>query len=98
MKGTLILATVVLLGTGCADSGDYSWVTHTWTTDHGVLAMDHVTRNKVDVTKAVRRNYLGETYYFENEADAQAFDANPWRYLYNDNVHLQGRPDRTDQN
>jgi YHS domain-containing protein len=60
--------------------------------------MDHISRNKVDITKAVRRGYLGEMYYFENEAHAGIFDSNPWAYLYSDNVHLQGRPDRVDQN
>jgi YHS domain-containing protein len=94
----LLLAAAILSGIGCADSGDFSWVTHTWSTDHGVFALDHVSRRKVDVTKAVRRTYLGETYYFENEENARVFDSNPWAYLYNDNVPNQGRPDRTDQN
>lgn len=84
---------------GCvSEQGDYSWVTHTWTMDHGVFALDHVSRQKVDIIGAVRRSYLGETYYFENESNARIFDQHPWSYLYCDNVHLQGRPDRTDQN
>jgi YHS domain-containing protein len=98
MKKLFPLAFLVLFGTACANSGDFSWVTHTWTTEHGIFAMDHISRNKVDITKAVRRNYLGETYFFENEEHACIFDSNRWSYLYNDNVHLQGHPDRTDQN
>jgi YHS domain-containing protein len=98
MNRTLILAGALLLGTSCVDSGEYSWVTHTWTTPYGVYAMDHISRRKVDVTTAVQRNYYGETYYFECEEHARIFDANPWAFLYTDNVHLQGRPDRTDQN
>jgi YHS domain-containing protein len=93
-----VLALALLLGVGCADSGEFSWVTHTWTTEHGVFALDHVSRKKVDVTTAVQRRYLGETYYFESEDNARVFDSNPWAYLYTDNVHLQGRPDRVDQN
>ena len=89
---------LVLAAGGCVDSGNFSWITHTWTTDHGVYALDHVSRNKVEVTEAVRRNYLGETYYFESEENARVFDRNPWAYLYNDNVHLSARPDRVDQN
>jgi YHS domain-containing protein len=85
--------------TGCASQqGDFSWITHTWTTDHGVYALDHISRKKVDVTTAVQRRLLGETYYFEDESNARVFDANPWAYLYCDNVRAQGRPDRTDQN
>lgn len=98
MRTTAVLAAVAAL-MGCASQeGEYSWVTHTWTTERGVLALDHVSRRKVDVGTAVRRSYLGETYYFECDANARVFDSNPWAYLYCDNVHLQGRPDRTDEN
>jgi YHS domain-containing protein len=51
----------------------------------------------MDVAGAVRKTYLGETYYFENEENARVFTSNPWAYLYNDNVHLQGHPDRRDE-
>lgn len=98
MKSLRIVAIALLLPFGCAGSEEYSWITHTWTTDHGVLAMDHVSRKRVDVMRAVRRAYLGETYYFENDADARVFDANPWAYLYTDNVSESARPDRVDQN
>lgn len=81
-----------------ANSESFSWVTHRWTTDHGVFALDHVSRKRVDVTTGVQRRYLGETYYFENEENARVFDSNPWAYLYTDNVHLLGRPDRSDEN
>lgn len=98
MGKALVVVAAILIEAGCADSGDFSWITHTWTTDHGIFAMDHISRRKVDITTAVSRRYLGETYYFESEANAREFEANPWAYLYTDNVHLQGRPDRTDQN
>jgi len=89
---------LMLFVAGCVASEDFSWITHTWTTDHGILAMDHVSRKRVDVTQAVRRPYLGETYYFENEANARVFDAYPYSYLYCDNVPASARPDRVDQN
>jgi YHS domain-containing protein len=93
-----ILAGLALLG-GCATKqGDFSWITHTWTTEEGAYALDHVSWKRVDITSAVKRPYLGETYYFENEEHARTFDSNPYAYLYNDNVWLQGRPGRTDQN
>jgi YHS domain-containing protein len=93
-----LTALLLLLGTGCGGPEGFSWITHTWTTDHGVFAMDHISKNLVDVTQAVRRPYLGETYYFENETHARIFDANPYAYLYTDNVHASTRPDRVDQN
>ena len=55
-------------------------------------------RQLLSIETAVQRRYLGETYYFENEYNASVFDDNPYAYLYNDNVHLSARPDRTDQN
>ena len=98
MKTLRLLALVLLLPAGCADSGNFSWITHTWTTPYGVFALDHVSKQKVDIDSAVTRRYLGETYYFENDYNASVFDDNPWAYLYNDNVHLSARPDRQDQN
>jgi YHS domain-containing protein len=89
---------LLLLVAGCAGHEDFSWITHTWTTDHGVLALDHISRNRVDVTQAVRRPYLGETYYFESEANARVFEAKPYSFLYTDNVSASSRPDRVDQN
>ena len=73
-----ILACLALLG-GCATKqGDFSWITHTWTTEGGVYALDHVSWTRVDTASAVRRPYLGETYYFENEEHARIFDSNPF--------------------
>jgi YHS domain-containing protein len=95
-----ILAQALLAGllAGCAtESQDFSWVTHTWKTNHGEYALDHISRNKVEIMKAVHRVYLGETYYFESEANAKQFDANPWAYLYCDNT-LTTHPDRSDWN
>jgi len=98
MRTWMAIAAAAALS-GCASrEGEYSWVTHTRTSERGVSALDHVGRRKVDLGTAVRRSYLGETCYFESDRNARVFDANPWAYLYCDNVHLQGRPDRTDEN
>jgi len=89
---------LIVIAAGCASKeGDFNWVTHTWITDHGIYAMDHVSKNKVNVTAAVQRQYLGETYYFESDSNATAFDRNPWAYLYCDNSR-SARPDRSDWN
>ncbi len=100
MKVLRLLAAALLLPAGCVmrDSGNFSWITHTWTTPYGVFALDHVSKQKVNIEDAVTRRYLGETYYFENDYNASVFDDNPYAYLYADNVHLSARPDRTDQN
>ena len=98
MKHFFVIAALGILLAGCASpNGDFNWVTHTWTSNQGVYALDHVSRNRVEVGKAVRRNYLGETYYFESEANARTFDGNPWAYLYTDNTRSP-RPDRADWN
>ena len=98
MKNFLTISALGLLLAGCTtEMGDYSWVTHTWTTTHGIYALDHVSKARVDTSKAVHRNYLGETYYFESEANAKVFDGNPWAYLYSDNTRSP-RPDRSDWN
>jgi YHS domain-containing protein len=98
MKSIIAATFLGLLLAGCASTnGDFNWVTHTWTSNQGTYALDHVSRNRVDVSKAVRRQYLGETYYFETEANAKVFDGNPWAYLYSDNTRSP-RPDRSDWN
>ena len=98
MKYALAIALAAISMEGCAtDSGEFSWVTHTWSTNHGTYALDHVSRNKVEVSTAVRRRYLGEDYYFESNANARTFDSNPWAYLYCDNTR-SARPDRSDWN
>jgi YHS domain-containing protein len=100
VKVLRLLALALLAPAGCTihDPGTFSWITHTWTTPYGIFALDHVSKNKVNIEHAVQRHYLGETYYFENEYNASVFDDNPYAYLYNDNVPATSRPDRTDQN
>ncbi len=86
MKYVLILAAGGLILSGCASSqGEFNDVTHTWKTNQGSFALDHVSKKRVEISKAVKRNYLGEIYYFESEENARKFDSNPWAYLYDHN-------------
>jgi YHS domain-containing protein len=86
MKTILILAAAGLIFSGCSGpQGEFNENTHTWKTNQGSYALDHVSQKKVEISKAVQRNYLGETYYFENEENARKFDSNPWAYLYDHN-------------
>ena len=86
MKTFLALACVGLLLAGCQSGSEESMYadqrTHTWSTNEGTFAMDHVSNHRVDVSKAIRRTYQGEPYYFESEENAQKFDENPDSYLY----------------
>lgn len=86
-----LIVIALLLGgvlAGCSSSSEenYNRSNHTWTTDHGTFGKDPISKNKVEVSRAVRRSYLGEVYYFENEANARAFDAHPSRYIYDENA------------
>jgi YHS domain-containing protein len=86
MKSILAIAALGLLLAGCqSEQSRVNPATHTWQTDQGTRALDHVSGNDVDASKAVIRRYLGEPYYFESEANARTFDANPGAYLYQDN-------------
>lgn len=68
---------------GCRKTGaDFTRVTDTWLTDQGAYTLDHVSGNPIDITRSVRRKFLGETYYFEREANATIFDRHPWRFLF----------------
>jgi len=89
MKILMTMAAAGLAFAGCQSSNESQSssnpATHTWQTNEGTFAMDHVSGHRVDVTKAIRRTYLGETYYFENEDNARKFDDNPNAYLYDHN-------------
>src|SRR5436190_5148371 len=86
MKHVLTLIAAALLLAGCgSNQGDFNEVTHTWSSNQGTFAVDHVSSRRIDTSKAVKRSYLGETYYFESEENARKFDSNPWAYLYDHN-------------
>jgi len=84
----MILAVGGLILAGCAGSqGEFNETTHTWKTNQGTYAWDHVSEKKVEISKAVTRHYLGETYFFESEENARKFDSNPWAYIYDHNSY-----------
>jgi len=86
MKSVLAIVSLGLLLAGCqSEQGDVDRGSHTWKTDQGIRALDHVSGNTIDAGAAVTRSYLGETYYFETEENARTFDSNPWAYLYDHN-------------
>jgi len=85
MKCALAIGVVSLGLAGCSTQpGDYHYATHTWSSNHGTMVEDPVNHHSVDMKSAVKREYAGETYYFENEDSAKVFDAKPWAYMYVD--------------
>ncbi len=90
MKDALALGLAVLTLAGCAaESGDYNYVTHTWSSNRGIQVQDPVSHRSVEKKSAVTRQYAGETYYFENEQNAKVFDSNPWAYMYVDDMEAR---------
>ena len=85
MKYALALGLSALSLVGCStQSGEYNYITHTWSANRGTYVQDRVTHHRVDMKAAVSREYAGATYYFENEQNARVFDSNPWAYMYID--------------
>jgi YHS domain-containing protein len=85
VKMTSALALGVILLGGCSSErafGAYNWSTHTWNTPHGIMVEDRVSHKLIDPSKAIRREYMGETYYFENAFDVEVFERDPGVYDY----------------
>ena len=99
MRFWFTLAAAALLSAGCTTPGmtSYDFSDHTWNTNKGKMAEDPVSHKLVEMRTAVKRTCYGETYYFESEDHAKAFDSNPYAFLYNDNPDLSDRPDRMDR-
>jgi YHS domain-containing protein len=98
MRYVILLGAAVVFASGCGTPGSvsYDFGDHTWNTDHGKKAEDPINHALVDLKSAVKRQYLGETYYFATEEDAKKFDATPDAFTYSDNPDLSDRPDRMD--
>ena len=60
----------------------YSPSTHMWKTEHGIKAEDRVSGRLIDPNTAIKLEYLGDIYYFENEFNAQMFARDPGVYDY----------------
>jgi len=60
--------------------GTYDRSANVWRTANGSFAEDPVSGEMIDVSKAVTREYSGETYYFANEDHAREFIDHPEMY------------------
>jgi YHS domain-containing protein len=87
----LVALAVFSVLVGC-ESNQPNRTTHVWTNNQGTFALDPINGESVEVSKAVTREYLGETYYFQSEDHAREFAANPDRYIYDDNNPERSNP------
>jgi YHS domain-containing protein len=98
MKYLILGALPFLALAGCQSAaspeGTYDSSAHVWRTDHGDIAQDRVSGETVDVSKAVKREYDGETYYFANEDHAREFLAHPEKYEYTNSPDTPDYPAR----
>jgi YHS domain-containing protein len=81
---SILVAGLVLLG-GCWGErrfGAYSPSNHMWATAHGIKAEDRVSGRLIDPETAIKLEYQGDIYYFENEFDAEMFVRDPGVYDY----------------
>jgi YHS domain-containing protein len=70
---------------GCSSErafGAYNWSDHTWSTPNGLKVEDRVSRKLIDPKTAIRLEYRGEIYYFENAFDVEMFKMDPGVYFY----------------
>ena len=85
MRAWVLIAVLGMLLSSCSSErqfGSYDKSTHTWATSEGTKVEDRVSGQLIDPKTAVTREYLGETYYFANEANALLFESNPKGYQY----------------
>jgi|SRR5579883_1769881 len=71
--------------TGCASErsfGAYDRRTHLWETPEGFKAEDPVSGRLLFPEDAVKLEYRGDIYYFENDFDAEIFKRDPGVYDY----------------
>jgi YHS domain-containing protein len=62
--------------------GGYNQSTHMWTTPYGLMAEDRVSGRLIPPETAIRLEYRGEVYYFENEFNVEMFLRDPGVYYY----------------
>lgn len=85
MKLMAILFMAAAALAGCSSQrkfGAYDKSTHTWKTSEGIMVEDRVSRNLIDPDTAIKREYLGDTYYFENDFNVGVFEQDPQSYSY----------------
>jgi YHS domain-containing protein len=81
MKSMLSLAAMVVLALGCSGSSQPAASDHSWNADFGRWGKDPVAGKLILRATAVKRDYQGVTYYFQNEAEARQFESSPTSYL-----------------
>jgi len=88
----LVLVGLLLLG-GCFSErrfGAYNWSTHLWTTSKGLKAEDRVSGALIDPEMALKLEYRGDIYYFENQFTVEMFKRDPGVYDYHEYAPLYG--------
>ncbi|HVR83342.1 MAG TPA: hypothetical protein VMU54_03465 [Planctomycetota bacterium] len=81
MKSLIGLAAIVVLASGCSSPSQPAPAEHSWNADFGKWGKDPVAQKLILRQTAVKRDYQGVTYYFENAAEAQQFESNPTAYV-----------------
>ncbi|HVR83809.1 MAG TPA: YHS domain-containing protein [Planctomycetota bacterium] len=81
MKSLISLAALGLLATGCTSSPQQGGADHSWNADFGKWGKDPVAGKVILRQTALKREYQGVTYYFQNEAEAKEFESNPAAYV-----------------
>lgn len=85
IKRWAFLAAAAACLAGCASGrtfGGYDATTHVWKTAQGDKVEDRVSGELIDPNSAIKREYLGQTYYFENEFTTAVFERDPGWYDY----------------
>jgi YHS domain-containing protein len=81
MKSLLSVAIVAAFVAGCGTRPPSESTEHSWNADYSKWGKDPVADCLIRKRTAIKREYQGSTYYFRDEAEARAFDAQPTAYL-----------------
>jgi YHS domain-containing protein len=82
MKTLISLAALAALGAGCSSSQPQPGAAdHSWNADFGKWGKDPVAGKLILRQFALKREYQGVTYYFQNEAEAKEFENNPAAFV-----------------
>lgn len=82
MKYLLSLAAAMVFAAGCSSPEPTNKADQSWKADYSKWGKNPVSGGLILKKSAgAHREYEGVKYYFHDEAEAQAFDANPSGYL-----------------
>jgi YHS domain-containing protein len=88
------LAVIAVLASGCSSSSQPAPAEHSWNADFGKWGKDPVAQKLILRQTAIKRDYQGVTYYFENGDEAQQFESNPTAYVGQPATSEQGQETR----